>query len=179
MRSPCSLEKTAALTAAHRCKARVYCFFILSSFLARISFTQNKFCWYTVGNIFRGQEIVIRKRERGATTEGTFEILVRHVLTNEEKFKEYFRSTPVLFDYVFGFVNDNFSFVLFNIRHAEVLSLVINCHGGSCTPPPHKYALTPVLLKKPLDMQLYTKCCLRLKKKSIYFHIIHVCTYIM
>lgn len=41
------------------------------------------------------------------STEGTFEILVcRHLQTNEDKFKEYFRLTPVLFDYVLGYIKD-------------------------------------------------------------------------
>ena len=38
-------------------------------------------------------------------TEGAYEILVcRHLHCNEEKFREYFRLTPVLFDYVLNYI---------------------------------------------------------------------------
>jgi hypothetical protein len=38
-------------------------------------------------------------------TEGAYEILVRrHLHCNEDKFREYFRLTPVLFDYVLNYI---------------------------------------------------------------------------
>lgn len=38
-------------------------------------------------------------------TEGAYEILVRrHLHYNEDKFREYFRLTPVLFDYVLNYI---------------------------------------------------------------------------
>ncbi|GFY44913.1 hypothetical protein TNIN_262661 [Trichonephila inaurata madagascariensis] len=43
------------------------------------------------------------------SSEGAFQILVlRHLHCNEEKFRQYFRLTPVLFDYVLNNIGMNY-----------------------------------------------------------------------
>lgn len=55
-------------------------------------------------------------------TEGSFEILVsRHLKSNEEKFREYFRLTPLLFDYVLNHIRDDLSYKPYN-RHKKPIS---------------------------------------------------------
>lgn len=52
-------------------------------------------------------------------TEGAFEILVRRrLLSNEEKFREYFRLTPQLFDYVLNHIRHDLSYKPYN-RHTK------------------------------------------------------------
>lgn len=52
-------------------------------------------------------------------TEGAFEILVRrHLLSNEDKFREYFRLTPQLFDYVLHHIRNDLSYKPYN-RHTK------------------------------------------------------------
>lgn len=56
---------------------------------------------------------------KSRTTEGVFEILVRrHLYCNDEKFREYFRLTPVLFDYVLNQIRDELSYNPYN-RHQQ------------------------------------------------------------
>lgn len=50
------------------------------------------------------QSEMFKKRD----TEGAYEILIcRHLHHNETKFREYFRLTPVLFDYVLNYIKDD------------------------------------------------------------------------
>ncbi|XP_063912685.1 uncharacterized protein LOC135129463 [Zophobas morio] len=45
---------------------------------------------------------------KNRATEGAYEILIcRHLHCNEEKFRQYFRLTPVLFDYVLNYIKDD------------------------------------------------------------------------
>ena len=58
-------------------------------------------------------------------TEGAFEILIRlRLLTNEEKFREYFRLTPQLFDYVLNHIRNDLSYKPYN-RHTKPISLYL------------------------------------------------------
>lgn len=64
-----------------------------------------------------------RKKEseiyRSRNEEGAFEILVRrHLYCNDEKFRQYFRLTPVLFDYVLNFIRDDLTSKPYN-RHKK------------------------------------------------------------
>jgi hypothetical protein len=53
----------------------------------------------------RAQECDIYKKRE---TEGAYEILiVRHLVPNDTKFKEYFRLSPELFHYVLNFINED------------------------------------------------------------------------
>lgn len=53
----------------------------------------------------RSEESEIFKKRK---TEGVYEILIcRHLQTNDEKFRQYFRLTPVLFDYVLNHIKDD------------------------------------------------------------------------
>jgi hypothetical protein len=53
----------------------------------------------------RGQESDIYKRR---DTEGAYEILmVRDLVPNDTKFKEYFRLSPELFHYVLNFIKED------------------------------------------------------------------------
>lgn len=52
----------------------------------------------------RSESDLFKKR----TAEGAYQILIcRHLYTNENKFREYFRLTPVLFDYVLGYIKED------------------------------------------------------------------------
>lgn len=54
--------------------------------------------------------------------EGVYEILVRrHLYSNEEKFREYFRLTPVLFDYVLNYIKEDLTSKPYN-RHKKTIS---------------------------------------------------------
>ncbi|XP_063585209.1 uncharacterized protein LOC134762594 [Penaeus indicus] len=56
------------------------------------------------------------------STEGAFSILVvRRLHCNEEKFREYFRLTPVLFDYVLNHIRDQLTSRPYN-RHRNPIS---------------------------------------------------------
>ncbi|GFQ77872.1 hypothetical protein TNCT_450521 [Trichonephila clavata] len=47
---------------------------------------------------------------KNRSSDGAFEILVRlHLHYNEEKFRQYFRLMPVLFDYVLNNIRDELS----------------------------------------------------------------------
>lgn len=69
----------------------------------------------------RSEESVMFKN---CTTEGAFQILVRrHLHCNDEKFRQYFRLTPVLFDYVLNHIraisyHHGFTFKTYN-RHKK------------------------------------------------------------
>ncbi|GFU51348.1 DDE Tnp4 domain-containing protein [Trichonephila clavipes] len=54
-----------------------------------------------------------------ASSEGAFQILVcRHLHCNDEKFRQYFRLTPVLFDYVLNNIRDELTSKPYN-RHKK------------------------------------------------------------
>lgn len=53
----------------------------------------------------RSQESEMFKKRK---SEGVYEILIRrHLQASDVKFREYFRLTPVLFDYVFNHIKDD------------------------------------------------------------------------
>lgn len=53
----------------------------------------------------RSKECEIFKKRR---SEGVYEILIcRHLQTNDVKFRQYFRLTPVLFDYVLNQIKED------------------------------------------------------------------------
>ena len=53
----------------------------------------------------RSEESKIFKNRQ---SEGVYEILIsRHLRANDVKFREYFRLTPVLFDYVLNFIKED------------------------------------------------------------------------
>ena len=52
----------------------------------------------------RGRKRKEAKMFKNRHSEGAFQILVnRHLICNDEKFRQYFRLTPVLFDYVLSY----------------------------------------------------------------------------
>ncbi|GFU22943.1 uncharacterized protein TNCV_3946281 [Trichonephila clavipes] len=56
---------------------------------------------------------------KNRSSEGTFQILVcRHLHCNDEKFRQYFRLTPVLFDYVLNNIRDELTSKPYN-RHKK------------------------------------------------------------
>lgn len=56
---------------------------------------------------------------RNRATEGAFKILVRrHLHCNEERFKQYFRLTPALFDYVLHHIKEDLISNAYN-RHMQ------------------------------------------------------------
>ncbi|XP_050520804.1 uncharacterized protein LOC126894103 [Daktulosphaira vitifoliae] len=61
------------------------------------------------------ESVMFKNRE----TEGAFQILVRrHLQCNDEKFRQYFRLTPVLFDYVLNHIRDDLTSKPYN-RHKK------------------------------------------------------------
>lgn len=59
---------------------------------------------------------------KNRTTEGTFHILIRrHLITHAEKFREYFRLTPELFDFVLNHVREDLISKAYN-RHKNPIS---------------------------------------------------------
>ncbi|KAL4132684.1 hypothetical protein QTP88_009802 [Uroleucon formosanum] len=61
------------------------------------------------------ESVMFKNRE----TEGAFQILVRrHLQCNDEKFRQYFRLTPVLFDYVLNHIRDDLTYKPYN-RHKK------------------------------------------------------------
>ncbi|GFY79114.1 hypothetical protein TNIN_209171 [Trichonephila inaurata madagascariensis] len=56
---------------------------------------------------------------KNRSSEGAFQILVhRHLHCNDEKFRQYFRLTPVLFDYVLNNIRDELTSKPYN-RHKK------------------------------------------------------------
>lgn len=56
---------------------------------------------------------------KSRATEGAFQILVCcHLQCNEEKFRQYFRLTPVLFDFVLNHIRDDLTSKPYN-RHKK------------------------------------------------------------
>lgn len=56
---------------------------------------------------------------KNRVTEGAFQILVcRHLHFNDEKFRQYFRLTPELFDYVLNHIKDDLTCKPYN-RHKK------------------------------------------------------------
>nr|CAH7738997.1 unnamed protein product [Callosobruchus chinensis] len=52
----------------------------------------------------RSESDLFKKR----SIEGAYQILIcRHLYTNDNKFREYFRLTPALFDYVLGYIKED------------------------------------------------------------------------
>nr|CAH7761364.1 unnamed protein product [Callosobruchus chinensis] len=52
----------------------------------------------------RSESDLFKKR----SIEGAYQILIcRHLYTNENRFREYFRLTPALFDYVLGYIKED------------------------------------------------------------------------
>ncbi|GFR02965.1 hypothetical protein TNCT_140601 [Trichonephila clavata] len=58
---------------------------------------------------------------KNRSSEGAFEILVRHLNWNEEKFRQYFCLRPVLFDYVLNNKQDELISKPYN-RHKKPIS---------------------------------------------------------
>ncbi|GFY29166.1 hypothetical protein TNCV_4722941 [Trichonephila clavipes] len=57
---------------------------------------------------------------KNRSSEGAFQILVcRHLHCNDEKFRQYFRLTPVLFDYVLNNIRDELTSKPYN-RHKSL-----------------------------------------------------------